>query len=167
MENVWKFTNGKSLSSKEFLNYFERKVFRTIRKYSMLPKDKKIYVRKSDRISEVILKVVLESRFSVSFSNKFNFSGENLSSVTEEIFRNILDGKFLGPKPKSKPACPLYFLSDDEIELYAKLKNLKGKKRKPDEKIRRLFDKFIAKNPDLEHNIVNALLQADITSDMR
>ena len=156
---VWEFTNKKKLKSKEFENYFERKVFRTIRKFSMLPKDKKIKLEKSDEINFLVLKTVLEKKFTISFSVKPNFSSENLSQIAEGIFKNILAGNFSGIKAENKPARPLYFLSDKEIELYAKLKSLKGKKRKPDEKIRNLFEKFTKKNPDLEHNIVNAFGQ--------
>jgi hypothetical protein len=156
---VWQFTNGKSLNAREFENYFERKVFRTIRKFSMLPSGKKIFLKKNGGINLAVLKGVLEKNFVVSFSPKPNFSDENLSEVAEGIFRNVLDGKFCGSKPDDKPARPLYFLSDGEVELYAKLKNLKGKKRKPDDKIRKLFDKFTKKNPDLEHNIVNSFGQ--------
>ena len=57
------------------------------------------------------------------------------------------------------PKAPLYFLSDEEIELYAKLASIKGKKRKKHDKIWKLFSQFKEKNPDLEHNIVNSCRQ--------
>ena len=51
---------------------------------------------------------------------------------------------------------PLYFLSDAEVELYAKLVGIKGVKRKRDKKIQELFARFMKKNPDLERNVVKA-----------
>ena len=156
---VWQFTNQKKLTKKEFLEYFEKKIFKTIRKYSMLPKNRVIKLKKSKNLNTIILKKILGKKFIVEFSQKPNFSSENLSEVAEKIFKNILAGKFVGPKPKDKISRPLYFTSDKEIEVYSKLTNAKGEKRKPDDKIRPLFETFLEKNQDLEINIVKALGQ--------
>jgi hypothetical protein len=158
---VWEFTNQKKLTKGEFIDYFQRKVFRTIRKYEMLPENRKIKMRSGDDINTSVLTDVLKGKFNVEFSVKGKFLSENLSEVAEEIFRNILKGNYGGPKPKDKFLRPLFFLSDSEIELYAKLRNITGEKRKRDEKIRELFDKFINKNQDLEINIVKAMGQID------
>jgi hypothetical protein len=158
-KHVWQFTNQKKLTKKQFIDYFERKVFRTIRKYEMLPKNRVIHLKKSENLNTIVLKKILEKKFSVEFSKNPNFSSENLSQCAEEIFQNILKGNFSGLKPKDRLARPLYFLSDREVELYAKLNNIKGTKRKKDEKIQALFEKFLEKNPDLEINIVRALGQ--------
>ena len=156
---VWEFTNQRKLNKKEFLNYVERKVFRTIRKYSMLPENRKIVLKKSEDLNTVFLKHILEQKFSVSFSTKSQFSIKNLSDISEEIFKNLLSGKFEGPKNTKKEFFPLYDISDKEIEVYASLVGLNGKKSKRDERIQELFERFMKKNPDLEHNIVNAMEQ--------
>jgi hypothetical protein len=156
MATVWIFTNKKELNKSQFIDYFERKVFRTIRKYSMLPKNKIMTLKKSRDLNTMVLKKVIEEKFKVNFSNKPNLSSENLSDIAEEVFQNILKGKFSGPKPNNKP---LYFLSDKEVELYAKLTNTKGTKKKRDERIQKLFNKFLKKNQDLELNIVKAVGQ--------
>ncbi|MCR4285227.1 MAG: hypothetical protein NUV97_04275 [archaeon] len=153
---VWEFTNQRKLNKSEFLDYFERKVFRTIRKYDMLPKDKAIILKKSEDLNTTVLKKVLEKKFTVKFGVKPVFFSDNLSFVAEEIFKKILMGKFEGPKPENRP---LYFLSDKEVELYAELVGLKGDVRKRDSRTRALFDKFLKKNQDLELNIVRALGQ--------
>ena len=153
---VWTFTNKKELDKSQFIDYFERKVFRTIRKYSMLPRNKVITLKKSNDINTTVLKTIIEKKFKVGFSNKPNLSSENLSDMAEETFQNILQGKFTGPEPNNKP---LYFLSDKEIKLYAQLTGTKGLKKKRDIKIQRLFDKFFKKNQDLELNIVKAIGQ--------
>lgn len=158
-KTVWKFTNQRKLNKKEFLNYIERKVFRTIRKYSMLPESRKIVLKKFDDLNTVFLKHVIEQKFSVSFSTKSQFSSKNLSDISEEIFKNLLNGKFEGPKNSAKEFFPLYDISDKEIEVYSSLVGLKGKKTKRDERIQELFERFMKKNPDLEHNIVNTMEQ--------
>ena len=153
---VWKFTNQKELSKKEFIDYFERKVFRTIRKHSMLPPDKIITLKPSPSLNTNVLKSILEKKFQVKFNSKPKLSSDNLSQLAEDIFKNILQGKFTELIIKNKP---LQFLSDKEVELYAKLTNIKGSKRKQDKKIQTLFERFLKKNQDLELNIVKAIKQ--------
>jgi len=153
---VWTFTNKKQLSKPEFLDYVERKVFRTIRKYNMLPENRVITIKKSENINTQVLKYIIEKKFEVKFSNKTNISQENLSEIAEKIFSEILKGVFKRHIPINQP---LYYLSDKEIELYAKLTNIKAKSRAKDKRIQLLFEKFMQKNPDLEHNIINAAAQ--------
>jgi hypothetical protein len=156
MKTVWKFTNQKELDKSQFTDYIERKVFRTIRKHQMLPKHKIINLKKSQHLNTAVLKKILEKKFTVKFSSKSNLSSDNLSQSAENIFENILKGKFIGSKPDDKP---LNYLSDKEIELYAKLEKIKGTKRKSNKKIQNLFGKFLEKNQDLELNIVKAMSQ--------
>lgn len=153
---VWTFTNQKELNKSQFLDYFERKIFRTIRKYNMLPKNKIITLKKLDNLNTKILKSILEKKFKVKFSTKSNLSTDNLSQIAEDTFKQILKGNF---KINLQKNSPLSQLSDKEIELYAKLSNIKGTKRKQDKKIQSLFDKFLKKNQDLEINIVKAIGQ--------
>ena len=155
---VWKFTNQTQLCKNCFIDYLERKVFRTIRKYQMLPENREITLKKDNSLNSAVLKSILEKKFQVKFSTKPNFSSENLSQVSEDAFSNIIKGNFAGKKPKDNISRPLYFISDSEIELYAKFKSIKEKAREKNKKIHELFERF-SKNPDLEHNIVNALLQ--------
>jgi hypothetical protein len=156
MKPVWTFTNQRELNKKEFLNYVERKVFRTIRKYQMLPKDKTIVLKKSNDLNTAVLKKIIETKFEVKFGAKPNINSENLSDAAEDIFEKALKGDF---KPKKKINSPLYYLSDKELELYAKLSDIKGTKRKQNSKIQNLFSKFLKKNQDLELNVVKASRQ--------
>jgi len=140
---VWEFTNQRKLNKKEFLHYVEKKVFRTIRKYGMLPEDRKIVLAKSDELNAVVLRHIIEKKFPVVSSGKANFSTDNLTDVSEESFKNVLKGKFVGPSAKENGVCrPLFDLSDAEIEKYAELVRLKGKKKKRDTKVAELFEKF-------------------------
>lgn len=156
MATVWTFTNGRELSKSEFINYVERKVFRTIRQLQMLPENKIFTLKKSDDINTAILQKILSTKFQVKQTTKPNTSSENLSKVAEDIFKNIIKGNFNYSTPKN---APLLNLTDKELGLYAKLKNIKGSPRKKDKKIQPLFDKFISKNQDLEINILKAQKQ--------
>jgi hypothetical protein len=153
---VWTFTNKTQLNKKQFTDYIERKVFRTIRKHSLLPKSKTITLKKSPSLNTAVLKEILETKFPVKFTAKPNFSSGNLSQIAEDTFKNVLKGSFT-KQPNEK--APLQYLSDKEIELYAKLKNIKGVKRKQNKKVQTLFQKFLGKNQDLELNIIKAAKQ--------
>jgi len=154
--HVWEFTNQRKLTKPEFINYFERKVFRIIRKHNMIDPKKQLSLKKQADSNTAVLKSVLEKKFTVKFSTKPNLSADNLSQIAEDSFENILQGKFTGPRLDDKP---LNQISDKEIELYAKLKNIKGKKRIKDKKVQSLFERFLKKNQDLELNIVKAINQ--------
>ncbi|MCD4771229.1 hypothetical protein K8R30_02305 [archaeon] len=156
MKTVWKFTNQRELNKNQFIDYVQRKVFRTIRKEQMLPKNKIITLRKSNSLNTLVLKEILETKFEVRYNTKPNLSSDNLSQSAEEIFENIIKGNF-NTKPKTN--APLIQLSDKEIELYAKLRNIKGTSRKQNKKIQDLFKKFLIKNQDLELNILKAQTQ--------
>jgi hypothetical protein len=124
----------------------------------MLPKNKIITLRKSNSLNTLVLKEILETKFEVRYDSKPNLSSDNLSQSAEEIFENTIKGNF---NTKLKTNAPLIQLSDKEIELYAKLKNIKGTPRKQNKKIQTLFKKFLTKNQDLELNILKAQTQLD------
>jgi hypothetical protein len=159
-EVVWTFTNQRQLDKNEFLNYFERKVWRTIRKHNLLPKNKIFRLKKSTDLNTAVLTKILQQKFEVKTSSRPNISTDNLSEVAEQIFKKILKGNFNFQTPKA----PLLYLSDKEIKLYAKLKNIKGTKRKQNKKIQSLFQKFLPKNQDLEQNILKAANQLNFKS---
>jgi len=155
-KTVWQFTNQRKLSKSEFINYFERKVFRTIRKFQMLPKDKVFILKKANDLNTSVLEQILKTKFQVKYSTFPNISSDNLSQTTENNFKKITKGKF---NNKTKKTAPLIYLSDKEVELYAKLKEIKGTKRKQNKPIQALFNKFLPKNQDLELNILKAQSQ--------
>lgn len=161
MKTVWTFTNQKKLTKSEFINYFERKVFRTIRKFQMLPSTKIFTIKKKNDLNTLVLKQILETKFQVKLipnteSQIPNTSSSNLSQSAEDIFENIIKGKFNNPQ---KTNAPLIYLSDKEVELYASLKNIKGRKRSQNKRIQTLFKKFLTKNQDLEINVLKAQTQ--------
>ena len=159
---VWKFTNQKELDKSQFIDYVERKVFRTIRKENMLPKNKIITLKKSTTLNTTVLKKILEKKFQVKIIPATSHqppatNSANLSQIAEDTFKEVLKGNFKKPPATShQPPAPLLNISDKEVALYAKLTNTKGTKRKQDKKIQSLFDKFLKKNQDLELNVIKA-----------
>lgn len=156
---VWEFTNKRKLNKKEFLHYVEKKVFKTIRKYEMLPSDRKIILLDDGFMNTLVLKQILEKKFEVVFGKEPNFSTECLTDIAEANFKKILIGDFDGVNPRLKSCKPLFDLTDQELKKYAELVNINGKSNKQDPNILKLFEKFKKKNPDLDHNIVNAMEQ--------
>ena len=159
MKTVWKFTNGRELTKSEFVNYFERKVFRTIRQHTLLPKNKIFILKKSTSLNTMVLKYILETKFEVKLSSSPNISTSTLSDEAENIFKNITKGKF----DYTPQLSPFSNLTNKEIQLYAKLKNIKGDLKEENKKIQSLFKKFLQKNQDLEINILNAQNQISKT----
>ncbi len=157
-EVVWRFTNQKELNKSEFISYFERKIFRTVRSFEMLPVDKIFILKRSNDLNTAVLGRVLKGKFQVVFGKDVNVVSDNLSQVAEDIFRQVVDGDF---HYVVSEVAPLRYLSDKEVELYAKLKNIEGSPRERDGEIQTLFSKFFVKNPDLELNILKAQTQIE------
>jgi len=120
-----------------------------------MPKSGIFKIKKDNSINTNVLIFVLKKKFEVISSRKSNINSESLSSISEEIFSNIIKGNF----NKKVKISPMFELSDPEIKIYAELNNLKGKTRVKNKQVRDLFEKFTNKNKDLEHNILNAFQQ--------
>lgn len=58
---------------------------------------------------------------------------------------------------------PFYFMLDKEIELYAKLKQIKITKIKRDNDVRKWLDEYEEKHLELKNAIVNSLLKVNNT----
>jgi len=148
---VWEFTNKRKLTADDFIKYFEKKVKATIRKYNMPIKK----IKKNNLKSKIINSIIKNLP-----ERKGKISDESLNNLSNKIIYVMMHGRKseLGRLlPRNQP---LYFLSDKEILLYAKLKKIKGKIK--EEKQFREVNKFIetieTKNPDIRHNIVTSLL---------
>ena len=151
---VWKFTNQQQLCTACFIRYFESKVKKTIRKYQMpisLLQEKTLKAR------------VLNSIIKNLPERKGKLSDENLNDISNKIIEIIMYSKVNDLKKLLPKNQPLYFLSDKEIELYAKINKIKEKIDKPKSNLKEI-DNFIAKieekNPDIRHNIVEAMLKS-------
>jgi hypothetical protein len=156
---VWEFTNQRKLTSDEFIRYFEKKVKSTIRKYRMPLHEIKKQSKKT--LKENVINHIIKN---LPY-RKGKISDDNLNNITNKIFYIMMydkaDEKLFKFIPKNQP---LYFLSDKEIILYAKLKNIKGNLQEPRAKLKQI-DKFIKilekRNQDIRQNIVQALIKAN------
>lgn len=155
-EPIWTFTNKTQLCKNCFTDYFERKVFSTVRKKSLFKIGQEFKLKRDNSLNSNVLFYILNKKFLVTWSSKPNISSRSLSQESEKIFLDILKGNF---NSKSAETSPLIYLSSKEIGLYSKIMRIPGKEIKEDKKIQSLFSKFNKKNPDLEHNILNAFYQ--------
>jgi len=147
---VWKFTNQRNLCSRCFVEYFEKKVKSTIRKYKIPVNKIKGNSLKADVINNII-KGLPERKGKVSL--------DNLDNISNSIFYTVMHGDKKDLQILKIKNQPLYFLSNKEILLYAKIKRIKGKieeNRKLIE-INNFIQKIEEKNPDIRQNVVNAL----------
>ncbi len=154
-EVVWKFTNQQELDSAGFVRYFEKKVRKTVGKYHMPTSPLKKGGLKAEVINSLLKNIPLREG---------GVSDVSLDDVSVAVLYEVMYGVFKVEKflPKNQP---LYFLSDKEIELYAKIKGIKGKLKKRSGKLGEVDDfikKIELKNPDIRHNIINSLLNQKI-----
>ena len=152
---VWKFTNQTQLCEKCFTDYFEKKVKRTIGRYH-LPIGK---ISSSGLKARVVNRIIQDLP-----ERKGKIGLESLNDISDAILYEMMYGKKDKLKTLLPNNKPLYFLSDREIEIYAKIKGIKGKLESRESKNKKLkqIDDFLKiierKNPDIRHNVVKALL---------
>jgi tRNA(Ile)-lysidine synthase TilS/MesJ len=146
----------------------------------MIKKGDKVQYKKTRDFKGVvlgdILKFVLNKfDFYLTNSNKFRAERDKFKSIkiaivssidseAEKIVKTLINGnaselkKFL--PIQGKKIKPLYLFLDEEILLYAKLKNLKFRKEKNrKDKIQKFEDEFERKHPEVKRAIVNTVLK--------
>ncbi len=170
---VYEFTNKRKLCKKCFIEYFQKKILYTIRKFNMIKTKDIVTYKKHDDFKGAVLRQILDFASSkmnfqiVNFSNKRankTAVDSSLDSEAEDIIK-ILINKNISELKKYLPVGkniikPLYLFLDEEILLYAKLKNLKFKKTKlKKDRIKDLENEFEKKHPEVKRAIVSSLLE--------
>ncbi len=169
---VYEFTNKRKLCKTCFLHYFQKKVFYTIRKFGMVKQGDFVGYSKSGDFKGVVLEYTLKS-----ISSKIGFqlvkSGKkadkiavdsSIDSEAESVLKTLINGNVSELK-KNLPVVrnevkPLYLFLDEEILLYARLKNLKFKKKaEKKNKVEEFEDEFEKKHPEVKRAVVNSLLE--------
>jgi hypothetical protein len=159
-DSVYEFTNKRKLCKKCFIDYFQKKVLYTIRKFNMIKREDVIGYKKENNFSGIVLEEVLnfvneKTNFNlVKLSNKWEPPAgssqlqhpnrklktnkiavdSSIDSESEDIIKILIKGNVSELK-KYLPVYrnfikPLYLFLDEEILLYAKLKGLKFKTEK-------------------------------------
>jgi hypothetical protein len=170
---VYEFTNKRKLCKNCFVNYFNKKFLFTIRKFGMIKSGDVIGYKKNNDFKEIVLENMLDffskksGIFIVKLPNKKAnkiVSDSSIDSEANEIVKTIIEGNSVDLKkdlPIEKNVIkPLYLFSDEEILLYAKIKNLKFKEEnKKKNKIESFIDDFEKKHPEVKRAVVNSLLE--------
>ncbi len=187
---VYEFTNKRKLCKRCFVNYFVKKFLYTVRKFNMAHQGDIIGYKKGNKLKEVVLEDLLEF-----FSKKSGIKivtlpntkankiavDSSIDSESTEIIETLIKGNsssFEKQLPtENKIIKPLYLFLDEEILLYAKIKNLKFKGGEPSagssqfmhprrklkinkkDNIQEFVDQFEKKHPEVKRAIVNSLLE--------
>jgi len=171
---VYEFTNKRKLCARCFMNYFQKKVLYTIRKFEMIKKGDIIGYRKLRDFRSVVVEDILKM-----LAEKTNVKIVKLSDKGEtdkianpitvdlesgEIVNELIQGnlkRLKNFKPIEKKIIkPLYLFLDEEVLLYANLKRLQFKqKRKERDKINRFINEAEKKHPEVKRAIVRGFLK--------
>ena len=169
---VYEFTNQRKLCKNCFINYFHKKFLFTIRKYKMIKTGDIAGYKKNDSLKGRILEKMLfflNKKYGTEIvelpnkrANKIAIDS-SLDSEANEIISLIIHGDSFNLK-KNLPVeknfiKPLYLFLDEEILLYAKLRNIKFKpEKKKKEKINEFLEEFEKKHPEVKRAIINSVL---------
>jgi len=170
---VYEFTNKRKLCKRCFINYFQKKVLYTIRKFNMIKRGDIVGYKGANDFKGVVLEDVLKmfsEKAGIKFvklpnkkTNKIAIDS-SIDSEAENVIKTLIEGNVSELKRdlpvQGNIIKPLYLFLDEEILLYAKLKNLKFKKSKAKkDKIKTFEDEFERKHPEVKRAIVNSILE--------
>jgi hypothetical protein len=170
---VYEFTNKRKLCKNCFIEYFQKKALYTVRKFRMISNGDRISYKMGNDFRTVVLKDILalmKERTDIEIGK--SPSGKNtklaipstLDMEADEITSTLIKKKFkelnkISPTDK-KIIKPLYLFLDEEVLLYAKLRNLKFKKTaEKKDKISVFIDSLEKKHPEIKRAIVNSYLK--------
>ncbi|VVB79796.1 Uncharacterised protein [uncultured archaeon] len=172
LKPVYEFTNKRKVCGNCFINYFNKKVLYTIRKFKMADHTSLIFLKRSEEFREIVLGDVLKMFVSKSGAqlvkkktkNCLIAVGDSTDLIAERIINSMFEGsleKLNNVKPvEAKVIRPLYLMLDTEILLYAKLKKLRFNITKRKESKFEYFTKSMEeKHPELKHSVVNSYLE--------
>lgn len=170
---VYEFTNKRKLCKNCFINYFNKKVLYTLRKFSMVKKEDIIGYKKSNDFKGVVLEHMLKfvqekAGFELAKLPNKNAGkiavDSSLDSESDDIIKTLVKGNVSELK-KHLPIQrniikPLYLFLDEEVLLYAKINNMKFKQEKrKEDKIQKFEDELEKKHPEVKRAIVNGILE--------
>jgi len=175
---VYEFTNKRKICKDCFINYFQKKVFYTIRKFKMINKNETIgYENKGDFRDvalEDILKIFVERAIvdlikipttkkfdKLAISSTTNLEADKIIHIL--IKNSAKDLVKLGPIEKLRNKIiikPFYLFLDEEVLLYVKLKKLKFKKTKiKNDKISDFVNNLENKHPEIKRAVISSFLE--------
>jgi len=174
LKPVYEFTNKRKLCKRCFIRYFQKKVLYIIRKFGMISNSNMVGYKFKGDFRSVVLENILEM-FSkkalielVKLPSKKKVDKIAIPSTidlqADKFIHEIINKKLQklnDIKPvNGKVIKPLYLFLDKEVLLYAKLKNLKFKKKiEKKDKINSFIDELEKKHPEVKRAVVNSYLK--------
>lgn len=170
---VYEFTNKRKLCKKCFVNYFQKKVLYEIRKFNMIKRGDIVGYKKGNGFKYAVLEYILKfasEKIGFQFvklpnkkANKIaidsSIDSEADSSLRVLIKENVSKLKKNLPVEKDTIK-PLYLFLDEEILLFARIKNLKFKKiKQKKDKMSLFIEEFEKKHPEVKRAVINSLLE--------
>lgn len=178
---VWRFTNKRQVCRKHFVQYVEKKILYTIRRFNMVKQAEILTIDKNDKRYDLLILVISElcekrkelKKAESKTTTKKIMTSECLDDISTCIINEMIKGKIENLKrfmPLSRKfrkrnetiriiIRPFYLLLESELELYAKFKNIEIKSKKKEENKTTLFiNKLEKKHPEVKNAIVNSYL---------
>lgn len=156
-----------------FVKVFERKIFRTIKKYKLFSKRDKLGLVKGKNyliLINILRKITDKRNQDIKIINnpKKGFDkiilSSNLDDIASIALSNYLKNKSVKTEPKSKRfIIPLYFCTDEEIKEYSRIKNIKIIPRKQNkfmEKLNSSLKEIENRYKGTKNSIVNSYLES-------
>jgi hypothetical protein len=170
MKYVYEFTNGRKVTKKEFIHWFEKKFLYTLRKFHMIKKGDIIIVDSKGDFRGVVLEHLMKmfaEKSPVRLIKKGKFTKKAITATTDtEAVRmtNILLKASVNSLNELKPVNnkvikPLFLFLDKEVLLYAKLIGLKFKAVKEiTDRLSMFVNDMEKKHPEIKHSIIKSYL---------
>jgi tRNA(Ile)-lysidine synthase TilS/MesJ len=170
---VYEFTNQRKLCKNCFVQYFQKKVFYSVRRFKMIQYHDVVAYKNKKDFRNVVLKKVLELFEEKSIISLVKFSSKKatkiaiastLDSESDKIIHSLIKGKpsqleNMSPVEK-KIINPLYLFLDEEILLFARIKKLKFiKSKEKKDAISKFIDNLEKKHPEIKRAIINSYLE--------
>lgn len=175
---VYEFTNKRKVCKNCFVQYFQKKVLYTIRKFNLANHSDKIGYSNKNTFQDAVLEDVLKmfstksqaeiiklpsknKTTKIAIPNTIDFEANKI--IHTLVKENVSKLKEIAPilKIKNKTYIkPLYLFLDEEVLLYAKLKKLKFKKQEnKKDKLTSFVENLEKKHPEIKRAILNSYLE--------
>ncbi len=162
MKSVITLQNGKKLNANQFISYFEKKVFYTIRKYNLLKNEKR---RFNFNVQELLIKNKIgNTRISHESLDDISLQVFEAFMIKGNIKKKIKELLPIRHKNKQIIIRPFYFMTKKEIKIYAKLKNIALKKEKRETVLSLWLNDFEKRHLEVKNAIVNSILRIEESS---
>lgn len=158
---VYEFTNNRKLCKRCYVQWFEKKFLYTVRKFKMLDRGDKIFIKNNkDIISRVLLRLIenYSQRGTIeivkSKSNAKILLPVTADNLSEEMLEELFGGKEKNLINK-KEICPLFLFLKKEVLLYAKLKVIGGETKNAKSKFTKLLNSVEKNHPEVKNAMIN------------